>query len=99
MQQRQISRKVAPFFQSIEDIHYTTLKHRQDLIMIEAFKSLGGASYLEKFRRFTTPDFFQASVNGDMGAVWQKAGTSRLGRPSSDYINNQYRSGYDIQNI
>jgi hypothetical protein len=45
-QQKQILRKVAPFFQSIEDIQYTTLKHRKDLIFLEAFRSKGGAAYL-----------------------------------------------------
>ena len=94
-----MGRKISPFFQSIEDIQYTTLKHRQDLIMIEAFKSLGGATYLEKFRRFTTVDFFQPSVAGGADSVWQKGGTYRTAHTASDHTNNLYRSGYNIQNI
>ena len=41
-----MQRRVSPFFQSIEDIQYTTLKHRNDLIYLEAFKNKGGAAYL-----------------------------------------------------
>lgn len=59
-----MQRKAAPFFQSMEDIQFTTLKHRQDLIMLEAFKSKGGAKYLESFNRFSNPDFFYPSTTG-----------------------------------
>ena len=76
-QQRQMQRKISPFFQSVEDIQYTTLKHRQDLIMMEAFKSKGGANYLEKFNRFTTVDFFAPSKTGGVEVCWQKSGTGR----------------------
>jgi hypothetical protein len=41
-----MQRKAAPFFQSLEDIQFVTLKNRQTLIMLEAFKSKGGAKYL-----------------------------------------------------
>lgn len=70
-------RKASPFFQSIQDIQYTTLKHRQDLIMIEAFKPLGGAKYLEKFNRFKTVNFFAPSNTGGLHTQWQKSGTGR----------------------
>ena len=72
-----MQRKAVPFFQSLEDIQYTTLKHRQDLIMIEAFKSKGGAKYLEKFNRFSNPDFWTGSSTGGVWTDWQKSGTGR----------------------
>ena len=51
-QRRQMQRKMAPFFQSFEDVQYTIVKHRMDLILSEAFKGKGGQEYLEKFNRF-----------------------------------------------
>jgi hypothetical protein len=99
-QQKQILRKVAPFFQSIEDIQYTTLKHRKDLIFLEAFRSKGGAAYLERFNRFTGhPDFFAPSGSGGVGTVWQKAGTGRYAESTMDYIYGRYLPGFNVQNI
>lgn len=90
---------MAPFFQSIEDIQYTTLKHRKDLIFLEAFKNKGGAAYLEKFNRFTTSDLFVPSSTGGLHTDWQKAGTGRYAESISDGINNRYLTGYNIQNV
>lgn len=59
-----MQRKASPFFQSIEDIQFTTLKHRQDLIFLEVFKGKGGAKYLEKFNRFANTDIFVPSNSG-----------------------------------
>lgn len=94
-----MQRKAAPFFQSVEDMQFTTLKHRQDLIMLEAFKSKGGASYLEKFNRFTAVDFFAPSTTGAVEACWVKGGTGRYSESAMTSINNRYLTGYNIQNV
>lgn len=44
------------FFPSIADIQFTTLKHRKDLIFIEAFKNKGGGILpleIQSFRQAT----------------------------------------------
>jgi hypothetical protein len=90
---------MSPFFQSLEDIQFTTLKHRNDLIMIEAFKGKGGAAYLEKFNRFSIDGIFVPSNSGGVHTDWQKAGTGRFVDPIMVNYNNRYLTGYNIQNI
>ena len=67
--------------------------------MIEAFKSKGGAPYLQKFNRFNNPDFFVPSNSGEVHTTWQKSGTGRYAESPYDYVSNRYIPGYNIQNI
>lgn len=90
---------MAPFFQSIEDIQFTTLKHRKDLIFLEAFRRQGGAAFLEKFNRFHNNDIWVPSNSGGLHTEWQKAGTGRYAETINACINNRYLTGYNIQNV
>lgn len=90
---------MAPFFQSIEDIQFTTLKHRKDLIFLEAFRKQGGAAFLEKFNRFTNNQIWVPNNSGGDHTVWQKAGTGRHAESMSDYKYGRYLTGYNIQNV
>jgi hypothetical protein len=94
-----MTRKIAPFFQSIEDIQYTTLKHRKDLIFLEAFRNQGGAAFLEKFNRFHNNDIWVPNNSGSDHTEWMKAGTGRYAESMGDYLNNRYLTGYNIQNV
>lgn len=82
----------------MEDIQYTTLKHRKDLIFLEAFRKQGGAAFLEKFNRFHNQDIWVPS-NGALQTQWQKSGTNRYAENTMDHINNRYLTGYNIQNV
>jgi hypothetical protein len=80
-------------------MQYTTLKHRKDLIFLEAFRKQGGAAFLEKFNRFSNNDIWVPSTTGGLHTDWQKAGTGRYAESAFTTINNRYLTGYNIQNV
>jgi len=67
--------------------------------MIEAFKSKGGAAFLEKFNRFTHSNIFVPTNSGSPHTEWMKAGTGRYAEGMRDYKQGRYLTGYNIQNI
>lgn len=93
-----MQRKVAPYFQSISDIEYTIVKHRTDLILAEIFKHKGGVNYIEKNSAYHNPKVFVPSRGKDGYGVWAGAGTGRYSENLFDRIQNNYVSGYNIQN-
>ena len=67
--------------------------------MLEAFKDIGGAEYLEKFNRFNYQGFFQPTSTGGVHTDWQKAGTGRYATSVRESYRNRYMTGYNTQNI
>lgn len=91
-QQVALQRKVAPYFQSVQDIEYTILKHRWDLLA----KEVVGEDFIKKANYHNLVAWKPMNKNQ---TIWVRGGTGRYTRPMWDYFANQYMPGFEIQNI
>ena len=91
-QQTALQRKTAPFFQSVNDVQYTTLKHRWDLLAKEVLgEEFVKTSHYHNIVAWT-PMYKNATV-------WARGGHGRYQTSMVEYFGNRFAPGYETQNI
>lgn len=91
-QQVALQRKTTPFFQSVNDIQYTTLKHRWDLLAKEVL----GEDFVKHQNYHNVVAWTPMNKNQ---TIWARGGNGRYQSSMFEYYGNRHAAGYETQNI
>lgn len=92
-QQVSLQRKVAPLFQAVNDIEYTIIKHRWDLL----FKEMLGEEFVKKSHYHNREISWVPMYKQMYG--WTRGGLGRYPGMPMQYHNDRHWNGFSIQNI